>query len=123
VYPATQLKGAVHGEALDRLFRQADLFVLPGTGGLAVQQAMAHGLPVIVADGDGTQRDLVSGNNGWLVPPGDLAALTEALRAAFTDPDRLREMGAASHRIVVERINLQVMVDTFLSVLEAVHPR
>jgi hypothetical protein len=32
-------------------------------------------------------------------------------------------MGAASHRIVAERVNLQVMVDTFLSVLEAVHPR
>ncbi len=123
VYPAAQLKGAVHGEALDRLFRQADLFVLPGTGGLAVQQAMAHGLPVIVAEGDGTQRDLVSGNNGWLVPPGNLAALTDALRAALSDRDRLREMGAASHRIVADRINLQVMVDTFLSVLQAVQPR
>jgi glycosyltransferase involved in cell wall biosynthesis len=84
---------------------------------------MAHGLPVIVAEGDGTQRDLVSGNNGWLVPPGNLAALTDALRAALSDPNRLREMGAASHRIVAERINLQVMVDTFLSVLEVVHPR
>jgi len=123
VFPAAQLKGAIQGEALDRLFRQADLFVLPGTGGLAVQQAMAHGLPVIVAEGDGTQRDLVSRSNGWLVPPGNQAALTNALRAALSDPKRLREMGAESHRTVADRINIQVMVDTFLCALEDVHPR
>ena len=122
-YPSTQWKGSVQGEALERLFRQADLFVLPGTGGLAVQQAMANGLPVVVAEGDGTQRDLVSGDNGWLVPPGNLSALTDALRAALSNPARLREMGAASHRIVADRINIQAMVDTFLSALEAVHSR
>ncbi len=123
MYPTAQLKGAVHGAALDRLFRQADLFVLPGTGGLAVQQAMAHGLPVVVAEADGSQRDLVSNDNGWLVPPGNLAALTDALRAALSQPERLREMGAASHRIVTERVNIQAMVETFLDALEAVHSR
>ena len=40
-------------------FAGADLFVLPGTGGLAVQEAMSYALPVIVAKGDGTQEDLV----------------------------------------------------------------
>jgi len=123
VYPAARWKGAVHGEDLDRLFRQADLFVLPGTGGLAVQQAMAHGLPVIVSEGDGTQRDLVSGDNGWLVPAGNLASLTGALRAALSNPARLRAMGTASHRIVAERINITAMADAFLRALAAVHPR
>ena len=123
VYPAAQFMGALQGESLDRLFREADLFVLPGTGGLAVQQAMAHSLPVIVAEADGTQRDLVNRDNGWLVPPGDLAALTGALRAALSKPDRLTEMGAASHRIVAERVNIEIMADTFVKVLEAVVPR
>ena len=36
---------------LKPLLDQADLFVLPGTGGLAVQQAMSSALPVIVAEG------------------------------------------------------------------------
>ena len=69
VYPSAQFVGTKQGAELEPYFSEADLFVLPGTGGLAIQQAMAHGLPVIVAHGDGTQDDLVRSENGWQVPP------------------------------------------------------
>ena len=59
IYPSAEFIGAKHGAELKPYFAQADLFVLPGTGGLAVQEAMSYGLPVIVAKGDGTQDDLV----------------------------------------------------------------
>jgi glycosyltransferase involved in cell wall biosynthesis len=120
VYPPARFTGAQHGQALDALFDQADLFVLPGTGGLAVQQAMAHGLPVIVVEGDGTQSDLVRTANGWLVPEGDLGALTGALRQALASPERLRAMGRESHRIVAEEINLDSMVRAFVEALNTV---
>ena len=55
LYPQAEFLGAKHGPDLDPIYAQADLFVLPGTGGLAIQQAMSSGLPVIVAQGDGTQ--------------------------------------------------------------------
>ena len=71
VYPEAEFPGAKHGPALESYFTAADLFVLPGTGGLAVQEAMSYGLPVIVAEGDGTQDDLVRPENGWPVPPND----------------------------------------------------
>ena len=54
-YPAAAFLGAQHGAELEHAMRQADLFVLPGTGGLAVQQAMSFGLPVIVGRSDGTR--------------------------------------------------------------------
>jgi glycosyltransferase involved in cell wall biosynthesis len=91
--------------------------VLPGTGGLAVQEAMAHGLPVIVAQGDGTQTDLVRPENGWLIPPDDLQALEAVLGEAFSDPARLRRMGAESYRIVAEEVNLEAMVGIFVQAL------
>ncbi len=122
-YPSAQFRGALQGSPLDDLFTQADLFVLPGTGGLAVQEAMAHGLPVIVAEGDGTQNDLVRAENGWLVPSDNLQALTHTLRQALQAPDRLRLMGAASHRIVAEEVNIDVMVRTFIGVLLSVRSR
>ncbi len=119
VYPAAEFTGARHGEALASLFKMADLFVLPGTGGLAVQQAMAYGLPVIVAQGDGTQDDLVRPGNGWQLPPGDLPALQACLAAALADPARLRQMGAESYRIARDEINIEQMVLAFVRALNS----
>ena len=117
VYPAAKFVGAKHGAELTPYFSQADLFVLPGTGGLAVQEAMAHGLPVIVAKGDGTQDDLVRAGNGWQIPPEDYGALVRVTREALSDVSRLRKMGAESLRIVTEEINIEKMVESFVRAL------
>lgn len=117
VYPAAEFSGAKHGAELEPCFARADLFVLPGTGGLAVQQAMAHSLPVIVAKGDGTQDDLVRAGNGWQIASEDFDALVDAMRLALADPGRLKVMGRESFRIVSEEINLERMVDVFVQAL------
>lgn len=119
-YPATRFTGPLFGAELDALFEQADLFVLPGTGGLAVQQALSFGLPVIVAEADGTQSDLVRPENGWQVPGGEVQGLAQALREALADPERLPLMGKASFRIVDEEINLENMVTAFIQALNNV---
>lgn len=120
VYPAAQFFGTRHGAALDALFDAADVFVLPGTGGLALQQAMAHALPVMAAEADGTQADLVRPLNGWQLEPGSLDNLSDALQQALSNPARLRRMGAASFRIVTDEINLEYMVSVFTDTVRAV---
>jgi len=119
-YPDARFYGARQGKELDDLFDAADLFVLPGTGGLAVQQAMAHGLPVIVAESDGTQEDLVRPENGWLVAPGDVGVLHKALVDALSDMSALRRRGAVSYKIVAEEANLDRMVNAFIQALNTV---
>jgi len=121
VYPSAMFIGAKHGDALKPYFAEADLFVLPGTGGLAVQEAMSHGLPVIVAKGDGTQDDLVRPENGWQIPPGDDEALVATMREALSDVSRLRKMGEESYRIVSQEINLEKMVEVFVRALNSVY--
>jgi glycosyltransferase involved in cell wall biosynthesis len=123
IYPAAEFPGAKHGAELAPYFAAADLFALPGTGGLAVQEAMTHGLPVIVAQGDGTQDDLVRPVNGWQVKPDDQPMLDETLREALSDLTRLRRMGAESYRIVAEEINLEKMVETFVRALDFLRQR
>jgi len=117
IYPSAEFPGERTGPDLESYFAAADLFVLPGTGGLAVQQAMAHGLPVIAGQGDGTLDALIRPANGWRVPPSDLPALTQTLHAALTDIARLRRMGAESYRIVAEEVNLELMVTVFIEAL------
>ncbi|MBM3146234.1 MAG: glycosyltransferase [Chloroflexi bacterium] len=114
LYPQVEFVGAKFGWDTEPYFERADLFALPGTGGLAVQQAMSYALPVIVAKGDGTQDDLVRPENGWQVTPGDQGAFTAALREALSDIPRLRHMGAESYRIVVEEINIEEMASSFI---------
>lgn len=118
ICPEAWFVGGRHGAELEPYFSQADLFVLPGTGGLAVQDAMAHGLPVIVARGDGTQDDLVRAGNGWQIPPDDEAALADTLRLALSDLKRLRKMGEESYRIAAEEINVEKMVEAFVRALK-----
>jgi glycosyltransferase involved in cell wall biosynthesis len=119
IYSTAEFVGEKHGGELEPYYTKADLFVLPGTGGLAIQQAMAHGLPVIVARGDGTQDDLVRSENGWQVTPDDLPGLTNVLIQALSDPARLRRMAEASYRIVANEINVDKMVEAFIKVLNA----
>jgi len=114
IYSSTEFAGAKFGVDLAPYFTAADLFVLPGTGGLAVQEAMSYGLPVIVARGDGTQDDLVRPGNGWQISNEDYPALLSALQEALSGPARLRRMGKESYRIVAEEINIEKMVGVFV---------
>lgn len=117
IYPGAEFVGAKHGAELKPYFTEADIFVLPGTGGLAVQEAMSYGLPVIVAQGDGTQDDLVRKENGWQIPPNDFDVLLSTMKEALSDAARLRRMGEESYRIVKDEINIEKMVDVFVRAL------
>jgi glycosyltransferase involved in cell wall biosynthesis len=81
---------------------------------------MAAGLPVIVARGDGTQSDLVTPQNGWLVPPDDVEGLLEAIKAALQDPEAMLEMGLASYELSRTRFNIEAMAAVFLKAIDSV---
>jgi len=108
--------GELRGEALATVGEKADLFVLPGLGGLALQEAMSFGLPVIASEADGTELDLIRGN-GWLIEKENVELLSDTIRKALSDEKELRRMALESFRIVSEVINLEIMVDRFVAAL------
>ena len=120
VYEDVVFVGGKFGAELEPYYKAADLFVLPGTGGLAVQQAMSYSLPVLVGEADGTQAQLVRPENGWLVERMSVDTLADALQQALQDAARLRQMGLASYRIVAEEVNLERMVVGFVDAVNAV---
>jgi glycosyltransferase involved in cell wall biosynthesis len=61
---------------------------------------MAAGLPVIATAVSGTRQVMIDGATGWLVPPGDVAALSAAMVELLSDRTRATRMGEAGrHRV------------------------
>ena len=92
--PAPQIlvPGPIENRAA--FFASLDLFIMPSLSeawGLAALEAMANGVPVIASDTGGLPEIL--GETGWLVPPGDAAALADAIERAAADPEGLRAAG------------------------------
>jgi glycosyltransferase involved in cell wall biosynthesis len=101
-----QLTGVLTPAALSHAYSTADLLVAPSrseTYGMAVTEALAHGLPVIAAAVGGLPEALGSTADGTrpgiLFPPGDSAALAAALGEWLDDePHRDRLRAAARER-------------------------
>ena len=94
------------------LWRDADVFALPTRGeafGMVFQEAAAAGLPAIGTRLNAIPEIVADGDTGILVPPGDVAALADALRALVSSPERRAAMGTAARR----RIEAVASVDRY----------
>lgn len=99
-----------NSEPLLRLYQQSHLFVLPSLGecfGIATIEAMGAGLPVIATDVGGTADIIEPGRNGFIIPSGDLPALTRAMSAALGDEDERRRMGRQSRLLAEQRFDVR----------------
>ena len=95
--------GPQAGAELAGSYNAADVLVLPSRGetyGMVVSEALARGLPVVASDVGGVPEALGHGAGrvrpGLLVPPGDAAALGNALRAWLEDTDLRRRLRRAA---------------------------
>jgi glycosyltransferase involved in cell wall biosynthesis len=92
------LAGAVADDELLRLFASADLFASASLFegyGMALAEALAHGLPIVASSG-GAAADTVPDGAALKVPPGDARALSAALGRVLKDGALRRRMGDAS---------------------------
>ena len=112
---SVQFTGPVYDPSeLGRQFLSASLFVLPGLGGLSINEAMFYRLPIICAVGDGTERFLVrDGYNGSYFRPGDSVSLADAIIKLMSDAHELEQMGARSREIIDREVNIHTVVDAY----------
>ncbi|MCC6728087.1 MAG: glycosyltransferase family 4 protein [Chthonomonadales bacterium] len=97
---------APNSPELMELYRRADVFALPTRGdcySLAGMEAMAAGLPVVLSRTGGTGDIIRDGETGFLIGPGDGAALGERLEYLAARPAERRQMGACARADAEER--------------------
>ena len=105
-------------ETVHAWYAAATLFVHPTLyegSSLVTLEAMAHRRAVVATAAGGIPDKVVPGVTGWLVPPGDAAALAGALRTALAARDRLPAMGAAGRAVVERRFSWPAVADRLLA--------
>ena len=114
--------GAVVEDVSDH-YELGDIFVLPGLGGLAISEAMAHEMPVLCTYADGCEVNyVVEGETGFRLFSEDDEEverfLVEKLDLLLSD-DHLRRSMA---RQALERIQTKHNVNTYMDgIVEAIH--
>ncbi|HET9058227.1 MAG TPA: glycosyltransferase family 4 protein [Chitinophagaceae bacterium] len=88
------------------VYRLGNVFILPSRGpsetwGLAVNEAMACGRPVIVSDKCGCAADLVkNGKNGFIFNSTSVSELTAAMNFFLNNPEKIRVFGKVSYTYI-----------------------
>ena len=107
-------------------YEAATLFVHPTRyegSSLVTLEAMAHRRAVVATRAGGLPDKVRPGTNGWLVEPGDVAALAAAIDEALANPAALSAMGEAGRAIVEREFAWSVLVDAQLALYDELRLR
>lgn len=114
-------EGYVSDERLERLYRESDVFVLPSKGenesfGIVQLEAMKYGLPVINTDlPTGVPYVSIDGETGLTVPPGNSAALSEAINWLFAHPKEYAHFSRQARDRVLDKFEKSAMLEAISS--------
>jgi glycosyltransferase involved in cell wall biosynthesis len=116
-------RGRVSREALDEIWPRYDVFIqtsdFEGTS-ISMLEAMSHGVvPVVTAARSGVAGVIRHGENGFVVPVGDMAALARTLGALAADQPGLAAAGRAAHQ-TAKGYSLENYCGRFAEVLDRV---
>lgn len=103
--------GHLEGQEKADALSGAEVFVLPSRQenfGIAIAEAMAQGVPVIVSDQVDICDAIEVAEAGFVVPL-DAAVISQRLRYLLSDSEEARRMGNRGRQLVLERFDLRVV--------------
>jgi glycosyltransferase involved in cell wall biosynthesis len=101
-----EFTGEVPHDHVPQTLARMDVFAMPSTWegfGVAALEAAAMELPVVASNVHGIPDVVEDGVTGILVPPKDVAALSQAILRLLRDPDEQCRMGRAGREFVAAR--------------------
>ena len=106
---------------LGDLLAAMDVFVMPSLWEglpLSMVLAMGAGVPVVATAVAGIPEVVADGRTGLLVPPGDSAALGNALARLFTDEALCAQIGRDAQASVLPRFGVEKYVDSIVTLYD-----
>jgi len=100
LFPEAVYTGFLKGEELAASYANSDIFFFPSdteTFGNVTLEAMASGLPCVVADATGSKSLVENHKNGFVIPVEDKDEFYDSLKTLITDNNLREHMGALSH--------------------------
>jgi glycosyltransferase involved in cell wall biosynthesis len=104
-------------DAVEDWLRASDIFAFPSLFeglGLSLLEAAACGLPTVGSRTGGIVDVIDDARSGFLVPPGDGAALGQTLRVLVEDGGSRTALGAEARRIACARFDVEAMFERYL---------
>ncbi|NIQ15876.1 MAG: glycosyltransferase [Candidatus Dadabacteria bacterium] len=77
---------------------------------MTILEAMACGKPVVVTDVGGNREAIIDGDTGYIVPPRNPRAMSEAILSLINDKRLRVSMGVKGRKLVLHNFNARVMV-------------
>ena len=96
----------------------ADVFVMPSLWEgfpLAILEAMLAGTPIVASDICGIPEAIDNGEQGLLVPPGDVEELAAALRLVLTDETLRKRLAEAAEARARREFTVQSMTEAYVA--------
>jgi len=103
-------------QILDVCWLQAVPSVWEEPFGLVAAEAMMRGTAVVASGSGGLTEQVVDGETGYLVPPGDASALAHALERVVVDRDLAERLGDAGRRRALAELTEDRYVDRILAI-------
>jgi glycosyltransferase involved in cell wall biosynthesis len=113
--------GRLDGKAIDNLHAAADIGAWPAINeayGMALLEAQAAGLPLVVGDRPGVRQIVIEGETGLLTPEGDAAAFAAALKRLLDDPAKTARMREVAAETIATRHKLASATETLDRILQ-----
>jgi glycosyltransferase involved in cell wall biosynthesis len=108
-----ELLGWLRGDEKDQYLQSAMIYALPSYNEglpMSILEAMAAGLPIVSTPIGGIPEAVADGLEGFLVEPGDVAALANRLDRLLSEPGLAEGMGAAARRKVETSFSAEVIL-------------
>jgi L-malate glycosyltransferase len=107
------------------ILKALDVYVMPSLWeglSIAMLEAMAAALPVVISDVGGVSQVVGNDEYGIRVPPGNAAELARAIRSLCAEPQRRAALGARAKQRVLENFSLDAMLRELTKVYEEATP-